>query len=125
MISNREGRVIDIDGEQVPGVYATGWIKRGPIGLIGSTKSDASETIRHLVEDITEAPAEGRTAEHGEPDAILEFLAERGVEYVEWSGWQLLDAHERSLGEPHGRERIKVVPREEMLSIVRGQSATN
>ncbi|SDS83698.1 FAD-dependent oxidoreductase [Paraoerskovia marina] len=125
VISNREGRVIDIDGEQVPGVYATGWIKRGPIGLIGSTKSDASETIRHLVEDITEAPAEGRTAEHGEPDAILEFLAERGVEYVEWSGWQLLDAHERSLGEPHGRERIKVVPREEMLSIVRGQSATN
>lgn len=122
VISNREGRVIDIDGEQVPGVYATGWIKRGPIGLIGSTKSDASETIRHLVEDILEAPEEGRTAPHAEPESILEFLSERGVEYVEWAGWQLLDAHERTLGEPHGRERIKVVPREEMIAIARGTS---
>ncbi|BDZ41243.1 pyridine nucleotide-disulfide oxidoreductase [Paraoerskovia sediminicola] len=125
VISNREGRVIDIDGDQVPGVYATGWIKRGPVGLIGHTKSDASETIRHLVEDLAEAPAEGRTAPHGSPDAILDFLTERGVDHVEWSGFQLLDAHEISLGEPHGRQRVKVVPREEMLAIAKGRAAVD
>jgi ferredoxin--NADP+ reductase len=127
VITNREGRVVDIDGNQVPGVYATGWIKRGPVGLIGHTKSDASETVRHLVEDITgaadgEAPGDldgGRTAPQGAPEAVTEFLAGKGVEYIEWSGWELLDAHERSLGEAEGRERVKVVPRAEMISISR------
>ncbi|ROS76740.1 FAD-dependent oxidoreductase [Cellulomonas sp. PhB143] len=123
VISNREGRVVDMDGEQVPGVYATGWIKRGPVGLIGHTKSDASETVRHLVEDVTAAADEGRTAPHGEPDAILGFLDERGVDHVEWTGFQALDAFERALGEPHGRERIKVVPREEMIAIAKGRAA--
>ena len=115
VIPNREGRVLDPTGDQVPGVYATGWIKRGPVGLIGHTKSDASETIRHLVED---APQLVRAPER-DPDAVVAFLAEREVEPVEWSGWMLLDAWERELGAPHGRERIKVVPREEMLEIMR------
>jgi ferredoxin/flavodoxin---NADP+ reductase len=127
VITNREGRVVDIDGNQVPGVYATGWIKRGPVGLIGHTKSDASETIRHLVEDVTgvadgEAPGDldgGRTAPQGTPEAVTEFLTGKGVPYIEWSGWELLDAHERALGEAVGRERIKVVPRDEMITISR------
>lgn len=132
VIPNREGRVIDIDGEHIPGVYATGWIKRGPVGLIGHTKSDASETIRHLVEDVTGAGdggdvaaadlAAGRVAPLGDPEAVVDFLRERGVDHIEWSGWELLDAYERSLGEPHGRERVKVVPREDMIRVARGES---
>lgn len=117
VIPNREGRVVDAAGEQVPGVYATGWIKRGPVGLIGHTKSDASETIRNLVAD-----AEGlERAPEREPGAVVDFLAARGIDPVEWSGWMLLDAHEQALGEPHGRARIKVVPREEMLAIMRAR----
>ncbi|NLE71873.1 MAG: FAD-dependent oxidoreductase [Actinomycetales bacterium] len=115
VIPNREGRVVDATGETLPGVYATGWIKRGPVGLIGHTKSDASETIRHLVAD---APGLPRAPER-DPGAVEAFLAERGVEPVTWEGWTLLDAYERELGAPHGRERIKVVPREEMLAIMR------
>ena len=38
-------------GKQIEGVYATGWIKRGPVGLIGHTKSDAIETIAQIIED--------------------------------------------------------------------------
>jgi ferredoxin--NADP+ reductase len=131
VISNRGGRVVDIDGQHLEGVYTTGWIKRGPVGLIGHTKSDASETIRHLVEDVTGVGdggdvstgdlGGGRTATHADPQAVLDFLAERGVEAVQWADFELLDAHERSLGEPHGRERVKVVPREEMLQIARGR----
>ena len=120
VIPNREGRVIDAAGEPVPGVYATGWIKRGPVGLIGHTKSDASETIRHLVEDAETLPH----APERDPDAVLRFLTERGVEPIAWEGWTLLDEHERALGAAQGRERIKVVPREEMLAIMRGTGTT-
>jgi len=121
VIPNRGGRVVDVDGEQVPGVYATGWIKRGPIGLIGSTKSDASETIRNLVQDVGADPAHLRTAVEPSPAAVLEFLTAREVPIVQWTGWELLEAHEIALGMAVGRERIKVVPREEMTAIARGE----
>ncbi len=125
VISNREGRVVDVDGEPVAGVYTTGWIKRGPVGLIGHTKSDASETIRHLQEDAGDLAEAGSTflsATEPDPQAVLDFLAGRGVKTIEWSGWEVLDAYERSLGEPHGRERIKLVPREDMVRISLGHA---
>ncbi|ONF62848.1 ferredoxin--NADP reductase domain-containing protein [Amycolatopsis keratiniphila] len=115
-VPNQAGRVLDIDEEQVPGVYVTGWIKRGPVGLIGHTKGDAAETIASLLAD-----ADNLTAPAVEdPDAILGFLTERGVPFTTWEGWGKLDAHEKALGAPHGRERVKVVEREEMTRISRG-----
>jgi ferredoxin/flavodoxin---NADP+ reductase len=116
VIPNDGGRVLD-DGEQLPGVYVTGWIKRGPVGLIGHTKSDAKETIEHLLADVEAGLPEPEIA--GE-DAIVEHLTSRGVEFTTEAGWALLDAHELGLGEASGRERIKVVPREEMLRVSRG-----
>lgn len=113
VIPNDEGRVLDAEGRPIPGLYCTGWIKRGPVGLIGHTKSDAQETIRHLVEDAEHLPA--RT--HRDPAAVDALLASRGVEVVPWTGWQLLDAYEQQLGAEQGRERVKVVPREEMVDI--------
>jgi ferredoxin--NADP+ reductase len=124
VISNREGRVIDVDGEHLPGVYATGWIKRGPVGLIGHTKSDASETIRHLTEDVEAGGEAFYSATDRDPQAVVDFLAQRGVDVIDWSGWELLDAYERGLGEPHGRERIKVVPREEMVEVSLGRTSS-
>ncbi|MFJ8910568.1 FAD-dependent oxidoreductase [Amycolatopsis sp. NPDC102389] len=114
-VPNAAGRVLDIDEDQVPGVYVTGWIKRGPVGLIGHTKGDAAETIASLLAD-----ADNLTAPAVEdPDAILGFLTERGVPFTTWEGWGKLDAHEKSLGVPHGRERVKVVERDEMTRISR------
>jgi len=123
VIPNREGRVVDVDGERIAGVYATGWIKRGPVGLIGHTKSDATETIKHLTEEVAAGGDAAYTAVDPAPDAIVGFLAARGVDVIEWSGWEVLDAYERSLGAPHGRERIKVVPREDMIAAAKGLSA--
>ena len=124
VIPNREGQVIDDAGQQLHGIYATGWIKRGPIGLIGHTKSDAAETIRHLVEDATEADGTAlRTATEPDPAAVLDFLAAREVPVVEWTDWELLDAYEIALGTAVGRERIKVVPRDEMTAIALGEQA--
>ena len=118
VVTNVEGRVVDESGRPVPGLYATGWIKRGPVGLIGHTKSDAMETIAHLV---TDAEAGALRAPRVDDD-ILQLLDEREVEYTTWDGWLALDEHERLLGETHlhTRERVKVVPRDEQVRISRG-----
>ncbi|AUZ87900.1 FAD-dependent oxidoreductase [Arthrobacter sp. TmT3-37] len=126
VIPNEGGRVIDEDGHPVPGIYATGWIKRGPVGLIGHTKGDALETIGFLLEDRLNLPP----AEDPSEDAIINLLEERGVHYTTWDGWLKLDAHEMKLGanfvNTSGnaelvRERVKLVPREDMVAISRGQ----
>ena len=99
--------------EQVHGVYATGWIKRGPVGLIGHTKSDAMETVKHVIND----QANWWTPEHPEEQAIVDLLASRGVEFTNLDGWHNLDNHELALGEAAGRVRVKVVPRDEMVRV--------
>ncbi|MEW2506396.1 FAD-dependent oxidoreductase [Amycolatopsis sp. NPDC047767] len=115
VVPNQAGRVLDLDENQLPGVYVTGWIKRGPIGLIGHTKGDAAETVASLLADADTLA----TPKHDSPDAILDFLTGRGIPFTTWEGWGKLDAHEKSLGEPHGRERIKVVERDEMVRVSR------
>lgn len=111
------GRVVDETGTQIAGLYATGWIKRGPVGLIGSTKSDARETITHLLADADEgkltAPA------HPEPEAILAALEANGIEYVTWHGWEKMSAEEIRRGSQSGREREKIAARLEMLEHAR------
>jgi ferredoxin--NADP+ reductase len=128
VIPNAGGRVTDASGAHLPGVYATGWIKRGPVGLIGHTKGDALETITNLVEDATSGSLPALLVDPADGEEVFELLEARGVHYTTWSGWLALDAHERSLGEafePHEvygevvRERVKVVPREEQVGISR------
>lgn len=123
VVTNLEGRVLDQDQQPVPGLYATGWIKRGPVGLIGSTKSDALETVTHLLEDRDSL----YTAEAADPAAIEAFLEGKGIRFTSWEGWLRLDEYEQALGaqsqdaagEP--RARVKVVDREEMTRISRGE----
>ena len=126
MIPNDGGRVTDAAGAAIPGVYATGWIKRGPVGLIGHTKGDALETITNLLADAAAgalpAPASSTRADGAE---VLELLEARGIRFTTWAGWLELDAHERGLGEAFeadggvARERVKVVPRDEQVEISR------
>ncbi|WP_427006466.1 FAD-dependent oxidoreductase [Pseudarthrobacter sp. H2] len=127
VVPNEGGRVLDAEGKPVPGIYATGWIKRGPVGLIGHTKGDALETIGFLLEDRLGLPP----AANPDPQAIIRLLEERGIAYTTWEGWIKLDAHELALGEEWSaqevasgilRERVKVVPREAMIEISRGSS---
>ncbi len=136
VVPNVEGRVVPEAGaseeEALTGVYATGWIKRGPVGLIGSTKSDAQQTIAHLVEDAKAGRLHAKTEAVGH-EAMVALLDERGVEYTTWQGWELLDAYERELGEKFGevaggrggRERVKVVSRRAMTDISRGSGAAD
>ena len=122
VIPNDGGHVlVEADSDEiVPDLYATGWIKRGPIGLIGNTKSDAKETTDMLVAD---ALAGKLTAPvHEDPDAILELLKSRGIEVTSWDGWYKLDEAERNLGAGDTnfpRERKKIVEWEDMVEASR------
>ncbi len=114
VVPNDEGRVLDLAGEPIPGLYVTGWIKRGPIGLIGHTKSDAAQTVAHLLADTTPCAPVRTSAE------VDEFLRARGVDLVTFENWEHLDAHEIALGEAQGRLRVKVATRAEMLAASQG-----
>jgi ferredoxin--NADP+ reductase len=109
---NEGGRVLDPGTRRpIPGLYAAGWIKRGPSGVIGTNKKCAQETTERLFEDFAAGllPTPSDT-----PEALLTRLRGK-VDVVDYSGWEAIDAHERALGEPSGRPRVKLVRREEQL----------
>lgn len=114
-IPNVGGRVLDTSGVAIPGLYCAGWIKRGPTGVIGTNKKDATETVECLLEDA-------RAGLLSEPSggSIDELLAERGVEVVSYEGWERIDAVERARGEEQGRPRVKLCTWDELLAAARG-----
>ena len=123
VVPHAAGRILDLDGTPLPGLYANGWVKRGPIGLIGHTKGDAIETVRSMLEDLPTGPVASEPAEA----AVVDFLESKGIRYTTWDGWYLLDGHEKSLGEAYGpvgadakpRPRVKVVEKEAMIEVSR------
>jgi ferredoxin--NADP+ reductase len=112
VVPNAQGRVVDDAARPLPGLYATGWIKRGPVGLIGSTKSDALETVGHIVEDLPALPP----APEPSPEGLLADLKRAGVEVVTWDGWLAIDAAERARGQAEGRPRAKFASAAEMAA---------
>jgi ferredoxin--NADP+ reductase len=115
-IPNNGGRVVDATGAPVPGVYCAGWIKRGPTGVIGTNKKDATETVELLLEDARA----GRLPARAGDGTVDELLAGRGVEVVTYEGWDRIDATEKALGEAQGRPRVKLCTWDELLTAARG-----
>ena len=105
--------MLDDAGAPLPGVYCAGWIKRGPTGVIGTNKKDATETVELLLEDAEAGRLPGRDATAG---SLEDVLAERGVEPVLYSGWEAIDLAEREAGEPLGRPRVKLRTWDELLA---------
>jgi ferredoxin/flavodoxin---NADP+ reductase len=91
-------------------IYAAGWIKRGPSGVIGTNKKDASETVELLLDDLRDEPRKGTTS--GDVD---ELLRKKQVKPVVYDGWAAIDERERSAGEALGRPRVKLCSWEELL----------
>ena len=115
-IPNDGGRVLRADGVAVAGVYCAGWIKRGPTGVIGTNKKDATDTVEHLLEDARDGRLPARSG-----GTIDELLVERDVGVVTYAGWEAIDLLERSRGEPQGRPRVKLPTWDELLEA--GRSA--
>jgi ferredoxin/flavodoxin---NADP+ reductase len=112
VLPNERGRVLTPDGEPLPGVYAVGWIKRGPTGILGTNKRDAEETVNCLVEDL-------RTGALPQPDhgsEIDALLAERNSHVITVEGWRAIDGHELERGRSEERPRVKLASRDELLA---------
>jgi len=103
LIRNEGGRVIGDDGAPCVGEYASGWIKRGPSGVIGTNKKDAQDTVDKILEDA----AGGRLQETVRDD-IDDLIAEKAVHAIDWSGWEAIDAAETAAGEASSPARPRV-----------------
>ena len=99
------------------GEYCSGWIKRGPSGIIGTNKKDANETAALILADA--AAGLLPTPADPSPDTIEALVAERQPHLVEYAGWEAIDAHERQRGEPHGRPRVKLSTWDELMALGR------
>ena len=119
--ANGDGRITTEasgEGAQVrERLYATGWAKRGPVGLIGSTKSDALLIVTNMLEDLSKAAEGGRVAADRDPESIDRLLASRGVKPIDFAGWKKVDAYERAEGAKEGREHKKVIDPEQMRAL--------
>lgn len=110
-VPNDGGRVLD--GEQlVPGLYVTGWQKRGPNGIIGTNRADSIETVGWLLSDLEERSASQRPGLAG----LRTILESRGVRVVDIDGWARIDAAETERGKARGKPREKFTHIDEMLS---------
>jgi ferredoxin--NADP+ reductase len=107
-IPNDRGRV-----EGSERTYAAGWIKRGPSGVIGTNKKDATETVELLLEDARAGRLD--RARVDSTQSLEALLDERAAKYVSYDGWQAIDAAERGAGEPLGRPRVKLHMWEKLL----------
>ncbi len=112
----RSATIPNEGGRVEPGLYVAGWIKRGPSGVIGTNKKDATETVALLLEDARAGLLTPRA--EGSLEALLE---ERGVEAVLYAGWEAIDAAERSAGEPLGRPRVKLASWADLLAAAKGR----
>lgn len=101
-VPNQAGRVRDRE-------YVAGWLKRGPTGVIGTNKSDAAETVRTLLADLSGRPPVRLTP-------IDELLAGRGVRPIGYHDWRRIEDAEAELARTLGRgERVKLVGLQAML----------
>jgi len=115
LFPNEAGRIVD-NGVAVPGLYAAGWIKRGPSGIIGTNKPDSLETVKQLLNDVPLLP------QCPEPDSesLERLLASRGVRAVSFAEWQRIDAAEVAAGEALGKPRERFTRIPEMLEVIDG-----
>jgi ferredoxin--NADP+ reductase len=115
IVPNQEGRVVDpASKQQQTGIYVSGWIKRGPSGVIGTNKPDSVETVNALLADV----ARGVHWDPAEPDAhaVDALIMARQPLAVTYADWRVLDALECKTGKDCGRPRVKFVTVDEMLA---------
>ena len=114
VLPNDRGRVRDTEGTPVRGVYAVGWIKRGPTGILGTNKRDAEETVDRVAEDLASGALKPRELPaREEVDALI---SGRKQDVVTADGWRAIDARELQLGEEAERPRVKLASREDLLA---------
>ena len=111
----QEGRIVD-GAVALPGLYAAGWIKRGPTGIIGTNRADSIATVKSLLADLPRLAPEAKAG----AEALKPLLAKRDVRVVSLDDWLKIDAAEVARGQPKGKPREKFTRVAEMLHCLDG-----
>lgn len=121
-VPNRQGRVIDPDTRHpILGEYVVGWAKRGPSGVIGTNKADATETVKQMLADVpTTLPVDARYAT---PEAAEAYIRRQQPQYVSFEDWLKINEIEVARGKAQGRPRIKFTNIQDMLAVVAQKTA--
>jgi ferredoxin--NADP+ reductase len=107
-VLQRDGRVVDHDGNAVPGMYVAGWIKRGPSGIIGTNRACAIDTINSLLADLKTKVCDPREVSR---ELFFASLRGRSLKLIDFQGWRKIDALERADG------TVKAKPREKLTRV--------
>ena len=113
-IYNHRGRVTDESGEVVRQLYTSGWIKRGPSGIIGTNRADSVETIATLLADIGQLSGISGVTE----TAFDRHIRDKNIAAIDYSQWQQIDSVETASGHDVGKPREKIVSIEKMLNVL-------
>ncbi|WFU12886.1 FAD/NAD(P)-binding protein (plasmid) [Rhizobium sp. CB3090] len=113
LVPHAEGRVVDLDGKVVPGLYAAGWIKRGPTGIIGTNRACGVATVETLLSDADRLGTDAKPGAEG----LQQLLEKRGAHPTTFGDWRQIDRVEIERGERLGKPREKFTRVEEMLDL--------
>jgi ferredoxin--NADP+ reductase len=115
-IRNTEGRITDDDHNALAGMYVAGWIKRGPTGVIGTNKTDAQETVKHMADDA-------RAGLFFEPEKsaedVVALIKSRKPDVITYIDWNKIDQHEVGNGAASDRPRVKLTNIQDMLNVLK------
>jgi len=114
LIPNKDGRIYE-NGSALPGLYVTGWIKRGPTGIIGTNRADSVATIQSLLDDLQTLDC---GTEKSGADGVCKLLQTRNVRYVSFNEWEKIDQSEIDRGKPKDKPREKYTYIDEMLDLL-------
>ncbi len=111
---SRDGRIVDEAGAPIPGLYASGWIKRGPTGIIGTNRADSLATVSSLLADLCTLDTGPKPGAEG----LQALRPGRGPRVVSYADWLVIDQAEVQRGAPKGKPREKFTCVEEMLRLL-------
>lgn len=114
-VNNIRGRIeVSLSTPAIAGLYVVGWLKRGPTGIIGTNIIDSKETIATILQDIDDE----KLAVNVLPSSSLSsILKDRGIQYVDWDGYQRIQRHEQNVKRCESQPREKITSIEEMLLV--------
>ena len=110
-IPNEKGQVIQLDGSKIANVFVTGWIKRGPSGVIGTNRSDSIETVETCLQIIDQSTIENN-------EDIENVLIQKNIQFLSYADWKIIDQYEIEQGEKVGKPREKLTSIDQILAIL-------
>ncbi len=113
VLPNKVGRILEGD-RALPGLYVTGWLKRGPSGIIGTNRADSMETVENILADVPSL----HTGPKPGVEALQPLLEGRGVRLVNLSDWLDIDSAEVERGKKEGKPREKFTRVDDMLDLL-------